>query len=294
MTGQQRRTVVVGVDGSDESLRAVRFGVAEAARLRVPLQLVNAFDQATDRVVGQPTLGTRDRDISLAQAHRAVAAAATIAESEAPGVEIEQHVVVGFPVEVLVDESRRAHLLVVGNRGLSRIEGMLVGSVSVALAAHADCPVVIVRGPEHDDDPDRIRPVVLGVDGSPAGEAAVDFAFDEAAYRRAPLVAVHAWTPDPFASGSAGTDDTEVLAREVLAERLAGWGQKHPDVTVVRTVLQDRPLPALVRESARAQLVVVGSRGHGVLAGAVLGSVGHALVHRAPCPVAIVPRGPAQ
>ncbi len=281
-----RRTVVVGVDGSDEALRAVRFGAAEAARRRVPLRLVHAFGWVEERAVGQPALGARYRDELLAAARRFVAAAAEVAAAEAPGIDVEQQVVIGFPIEILADESRRSQLLVVGDRGLTRFEGLLVGSVSVALAAHGECPVVVVRG----GDPGSGRPVVVGIDGTPTSEAAIAFAFDEAAARRAPLVAVHAWglppAGDPTDAGAAGT-----LAHEVLAERLAGWSEKYPDVRVQRVVAQDRPVPVLLREGGRAQLLVVGSRGRGRVAGMVLGSVAHALVHHGPCPVAVVRAG---
>ena len=275
-----RRTVVVGVDGSDEALRAVRFGAVEAARRRLPLRLVHAFGWVEERAVGQPALGARYRDILLAQARRFVAAAAEVAAAAAPGVDVEQQVVIGFPIEVLADESRRSRLLVLGDRGLTRFEGLLAGSVSVALAAHGECPVVVVRGAE----PDPERPVVVGIDGTPTSEAAIAFAFDEAAARRAPLVAVHTWEPpEPGADGT--------LAEELLAERLAGWSEKYPDVPVRRVVSPGRPVPVLMHEAARAQLVVVGSRGRGRIAGMVLGSVAHALVHRAPCPVAVVRPG---
>ena len=283
MSTRRGRTVVVGVDGSDEAVRAVRFGAAEAARRRVPLRLVNAFGWVTEHTAGGATRGERYREVLLTRARGLVSAAADVAVGEAPGIEVEQQVVIGFPIEVLVDESRRAQLLVVGDRGLTRFEGLLAGSVSVALAAHATCPVVIVRGAE----PDLAEPVVVGIDGTPASEAAIAFAFDECAARRVPLVAVHTWGI-PLAGDPTAPEVAETVAHELLAERLAGWSEKYPDVPVRRAVVQDQPVRALAREARRAQLLVVGSRGRGRLAGMVLGSVAHTLVHRAPCPVAVV------
>ncbi len=291
MSTHPARTVVVGVDGSEESLRAVRFGAAEAARLRLPLRLVHAFGWVTEHVVGQPSLGERYRDILLADARRLVADAAGVAVAECPGIDVEQQVVIGFPIEVMADESRRARLLVLGDRGLTRFKGLLAGSVSVALAAHGACPVVVVRGAES-GDPDEVRPVVVGIDGTPTSEAAIAFAFEEAAARGVPLVAVHAWAV-PLGVDPTDSGDVATQAHEILAERLAGWSEKYPDVRVRRAVVQDRAVRVLDREAQHAQLVVVGSRGRGRLAGMVLGSVAHALVHSAPCPVAVVRPGDA-
>jgi nucleotide-binding universal stress UspA family protein len=276
-----RRVVVVGVDGSDEALRAVRFAAAEALRRRVPLRLVHAFGWVVEHAAGGPTRGARYREVLLDRARGMVAAAAEVAAGAAPGIEVEQQVVVGFPIEVLAEESRLAQLLVVGGRGLTRLEGALAGSVSAALAAHGVCPVVVVRGAE------QPGAVVVGIDGTPASEAAIAFAFDEAAARRVPLVAVHAWGI-PLVGDPTAPEVAEAVAHEQLAQRLAGWAEKYPDVRVRRAVVQDRPVHALAREARRAQLLVVGSRGRGPLARIVLGSVAHAMVHRAPCPVAVV------
>ena len=198
----------------------------------------------------------------------------------------------GFPTPALQAESADAALVVLGDRGLGGFTGLLLGSVAVSLAAHAACPVVVVRGPEFDASAPRVEPVVVGVDGSPASEAA--FAFAAAALHAVPLVAVHAWCDlvvDPTVAPLLD-DALESDEREVLAERLAGWSQEYLDVDVRRLVVRDRPARALVQESASAQLVVVGSRGRGGLAGMLLGLVSHALLHHAHCPVAVVRPAP--
>jgi nucleotide-binding universal stress UspA family protein len=227
----------------------------------------------------------------LDQARRHLAAGAALAEQESPGLDVEQQLVVGYPIEVLSAEARRAQLVVIGDRGLGGVTGLLVGSVAVALAARAECPVVVVRGEEPTIDPSL--PVVVGVDGSPNSDAALAFAYEAAATRGVPLVAVHTWWDllvDPTMAPLLDWDAIETDEREVLAERLAGWGEKYPDVRVQRLVTRDRPAHALVRESSRAQLVVVGSRGLGGFSGLLLGSVSHAVLHRAHCPVAVVRR----
>ena len=109
-----------------------------------------------------------------------------------PGVQVMPEVLVGFPIGVLAEESRRAQLLVLGSRGLGGLTGLLLGSVAVGLAAQAACPVVVVRG--EDRETGAGRPVVVGVDGTPNSEAAIAFAYEAAAARGVPLIAVHTWT----------------------------------------------------------------------------------------------------
>jgi nucleotide-binding universal stress UspA family protein len=240
--------------------------------------------------VGDPGLGVDPqaglRDVALGP----LADAAAAARAVAPDLEIEETESTGQPMVVLTAESARAELMVLGDRGLGGFTGLLIGSVAVGLTAHAHCPVVVVRGPEQDRMVPRQEPGVVGVDGSPASEAAVAFAFEAAALRGVPLVAVHTWHDLQVDATMAPLIDWDVVEadeREVLAERLAGWGEKYPDVEVRRLVTRDRPAHALVQESGRAQLVVVGSRGRGGLTGMLLGSVSQALLHHAACPVVV-------
>jgi nucleotide-binding universal stress UspA family protein len=279
--------VVVGIDGSDSALHAVRWAADEAARRRAPLRLVTAFGWTEDQVVGQPGLGTQYRDILLGQSSRSLATAVATAGERQPDLDISHELRIGHPIGTLAEEARRAQLLVIGDRGLNRVEGLLVGSVGVAMAAHAECPVVVVRG----EPAASTLPVVVGVDASPVSEAAIAFAYQAAAERDVPLVAVHTWWDtflDPGLTTQLFRDEDQVYEEEQLVQRLAGWTEKYPQVPVRRIVSRDRPAHLLIEQSRGAQLVVVGSRGHGELAGLVLGSVSNALVHRSACPVAIV------
>jgi nucleotide-binding universal stress UspA family protein len=204
---------------------------------------------------------------------------------------VEQVDVDGDPAVVLAGESKRAELVVLGDRGLGGFTGLLLGSVAVALSAHAACPVVVVRGVEADPAVSRPEPVVVGVDGSQGSTAAVDFAVESAVLRGVPLVAVHAWRDvlvDATMAPLVDWDAVESDEREVLAERLAGTRAEHPDLVLRRLVVRDRPARALVDESRNAQLVVVGSRGRGGMQGLLLGSVSQQLLHHAHCPVAVV------
>ena len=287
MDTQVGRPVVVGVDSSDRAMDAVRWGADEAARRRVPLRVVSAFSWTEDHVVGQPGLDERDCDILLEQVRKALAAAVDVATELRPELEVCQQLTLGLPINVLAAEARRAQLVVVGDRGLSRVGRLLVGSVAVALASQAACPIVVVRGRQ--PPATSSLPVVVGVDGSPVSEAAIAFGYQAAADRGVPLTAVHTWwDTDPGPATQLFREEDQVYEQELLAERLAGWRDKYPDVEVERIVARDRPTHRLLEQSANAQLVVVGSRGHGEFAGLILGSVSNALVHEAGCPVAIV------
>ena len=286
MTDQQHRTVVVGVDGSAEALRAVRWAVPEARRRQAVLRLVTAFAWTDDRMIGMPWIGQAPYGERLrAAAEKGLATAAAAAAELDPELPVEQELVPGFPGGVLVDQSRTAVLLVVGERGLGRLGSTLAGSVAVGVAAHAACPTVVVRGAE--PGPDPALPVVVGIDGTPRSEAAIAFAFEEASARGVPLVAVHTWD-EPVIAELVDWQSAADEAEQALAERLAGWGEKYPDVRVQRLVARGRAAHALLDQAAKAQLVVVGSHGRGEVLGLLLDSVGNALVHSAGCPVAVI------
>lgn len=280
------RPVVVGVDGSEGARAAVGWAADEAARRGAALRLVTAFAWAADHVVGHPGLGERYREEMEAVARRDLAAAEE--RAAAAGVPVTAELRVGFPIGTLAEEARHAQLLVLGSRGRGGVAGLLLGSVSAALAAHVPCPVVVVR----EDAPGTTGgPVVVGIDGTSASEPATAFAFETAAARGVPLVALHSWTDlviDPVAAPMVDWDAVAEGERAVLEERSAGWREKFPDVVVEPQVVRDLPAHALVERSAGAQLVVVGSRGRGGAASLLLGSTSHAVLHRALCPVAVV------
>jgi nucleotide-binding universal stress UspA family protein len=235
----------------------------------------------------RPELVKRYEDVLVDHARDALADATAVAGRDAPGVEVRSELVTGHAVAVLREAAEQALVVVIGDRGLSKVEGLLAGSVSVALAAHAACPVVVVRGRE---EPATARPVVVGVDGSPGSEAAVAFAYEAASLRHVGLVAVHTWwdlVADPVLAPLLDWEAIENDERLVLAERLAGWAEKYPDVVVERVVTRGRPAQVLLEQAARAQLVAVGSRGRGEFTGLFLGSVSNTLLHRSPCPVVV-------
>jgi nucleotide-binding universal stress UspA family protein len=282
--------VVVGVDGSAPSLAAVDAAAREAALRGRPLTVIHAFIWPYVGVpVGLTPLGPIDAD-RLQLAERVVRAAVHRAGKVAPGVTVTGEAVTGSPAGALVNRSRTAALVVVGHRGIDGFAGLLVGSVASQVATHAAAPVLVVRG-----RPDPTGEILLAVDGSPHSDPAVGFAFEEAALRGAMLTALHTWThPKPAAPGDMlplvyDLPELEAEEARVLTEALAGWHAKYPDVTVRRRLVRARTRPTLIEETSRAQLAVVGTRGHGGFTGMLLGSVSQAALHHADCPVVIVP-----
>ncbi len=282
--------VVVGVDGSAYSLDAVALAAREAVLRDRPLRVVYAFIWPYLGVpLGPSPFGPPEGGL-LGDAQRIVQEAVDRARQAAPTVAVTGAAITGPSAGVLIDQSRSAALVVIGDRGLGGFTGLLAGSVAVQLAAHAACPVMVARG-----RPNPAGDVLVGVDGSPANEPAIGFAFEEAALRNAPLTAVHAWTY-PVSTGPGDMlplvfDVPEVEAEEarVLTDALAGWHGKYPDVVVRRELPRAHTRPALIEAAARAQLVVVGSRGRGGFSGLLLGSVSQAVLHHVACPVVIVP-----
>ncbi|HVK21652.1 MAG TPA: universal stress protein [Actinokineospora sp.] len=282
------RAIVVGVDGSSSSVHAARWAAAEAVRRNLPLHIVAVF---TWPVAGYPealVASHQLHDALRTTAHDWVRQARDAVVGPAP--ELSDEVVPGYAPTVLSARAERASMVVVGSRGLGGFSGLLLGSTAVALAAHAACPVVVVRG---DGEFDR-GPVVVGVDGSALSERAIEFAFEEAATRGAELRAVLAWSDWPIevmldkGYGSLYLDTYVDEAQELLSERLAGWGEKYPDVVVTREVSRSSPAKLLLKQAQNAQLVVVGSPGRGGFTGLTMGSTSQAMIHHAPCPVVVV------
>ncbi|MFJ6674989.1 universal stress protein [Actinosynnema sp. NPDC091369] len=278
--------IVVGVDGSESALTAVRWAAEEAARHRVPLHLVHAYLLPKRGYPDVVVTSSQVREAFEEQGRQWLETAAASVRDLVP--DVGTAVVAAQPAAAMIAASGNARLVVLGSQGLGGFLGMVVGSVAVSVAAHGRSPVVVVRGPYP-----ATGPVVLGVDGSPAGEAAIGLAFEEASARNATLVALIAWTPllvgTPYADKMrVHWDEMEEQQRQLLAQRLAGWQEEYPDVAVDRRVVRERSTKALLDASRDAQLLVVGSRGRGGIAGMLLGSTSQALVYHASCPLAVV------
>lgn len=285
--------VIAGADGSSESLRAVRLAAEEAGRRNRPLRVVHALGWPLNQTpVRSQASGPLDGGPRF-QAERILAQAIAEARQAAPDVPVNGEIADGQPATVLVARTPHAALVVLGDRGLGGFASLLLGSVALQVSAHAECPVLIARGTDRE-----AGPVVVGVDGSRLSALAIGFAFEEAAWRGGELVALHAYqrifatdTDDALPPADDG-DEPRGEEERVLVESLAGWRDRYPDVRIVHRLVRRRAAAALVEESTRAGLVVVGARGRGGFAGLVAGSVSHAVLHHADCPVAVVRRGP--
>jgi nucleotide-binding universal stress UspA family protein len=282
-----RGPVLVGTDGSAPAQAAVRWAAMEAQRRGTALTIVNAYDSTWAATPGLPR-----RDLAEAADLAETIVTDACAEVGTLAFAVTAHAVVapGDPAAVLLEHSAAAGLLVVGHRGRGGFASLLLGSVGQQVSAHARCPTVVVRGRVSAVD----GPVAVGVDSSPGGRAALGAAFTSARMRHAPVLAVHAY-PDPLPPITPGLPfilppDAKHVARyhaDQVDNMLAGWRSEFPDVRVEAEVATGTAAGLLVDASHHAQLVIVGSRGHGTLTGTLLGSVGHQLLHHADCPVMI-------
>jgi len=292
------RSVVVGYDGSQTSRQALTWAL-HAARLRGSGVSIVYACPPTAEVVAQFG-GSIAPDFSALEraAEQVLAAAAEQAHREAPDVNVDTRVVYAAASSALLTDTDEAAMVVVGSRGLGGFSELLVGSTGVQLAAHARCPVVVIRPQAGDGQPGAgSGRVVVGVDGSPSSDAAVGFAFTEAALRGAGVSAVHAWDRPPYDVPPPSHDPlpSYVVADEVagtesrlLSEMLGAWPSKFPEVDVQHEAVDGDPVEALVSRSTGAAMVVVGSRGRGGFSSLLLGSVSHGVLHHARCPVVIV------
>jgi nucleotide-binding universal stress UspA family protein len=285
--------LVVGVDGSDSSLAAVDWAVDEAARHGLPLHLVHAslwelYEGA------QPSFST-DRPAEEVMAEHIVASCVERARRRNREVKVSGKALPEDAVSALLRTAPEAFALVTGSRGRGEIAGMLLGSVSLAVAARAVCPVVVIRGAEANRRGAYGR-VVVGVGNAPGGAGAVRFAVREAEVRGCALTAVRAWrnpSQEPVDHMLIADDAARLREERVstsLEDALREAVREHPQVDVRRKAAEGTAHKVLLQESAEADLIVVGAqRRHGHF-GLQLGRVGHTLLHHSDCPVAVVPQ----
>ncbi|MFG1664579.1 universal stress protein [Streptomyces sp. Y7] len=283
--------LVVGVDGSDASLPAVDWAVDEAARGERPLRLVYA--SLWERYEGAVPSTGRERPAERVPAEHIVAAAAERAALRRPDVRVTTGIISADPVDALLHEGNNAFALVTGERGRGELKGLLLGSVSLGVAARAHCPVIVVRGDE--TGLAGVHEQVLFGAGDPAtGAQAVRFALREAEERGCALDAVRAWRCPALDGASAIADapahEHAERAAAQLDELLSEAVAEHPGVLVRRATVEGPAHRILVERSATADLVVIGARHRHGHFGLQLGRVGHTLLHHAHCPVAVVPQ----
>ncbi|MEV8558839.1 universal stress protein [Streptomyces sp. NPDC051917] len=283
--------LVVGVDGSEPSLRAVDWAADEAALRGLPLRLVYA--SLWERYEGTSLADDLGKPSDQVMAEDIVETAARRVRTRRPDVKVTADVLPEEPEYALVRESDTAAAMVLGSRGRSSLAEALLGSVSVTVAGHARCPVIVLRGSRDRAVPGRHGRIVVGVGEEPADADAMRFAVEEARRRGVPLEAVRAWrcpahetTDHPLLAGEPArlheeraAEELEVALRDVPA-----------DVEVHRRTVEGHARQVLLGASADADLLVVGARRREGHHGLQLGRVAHAVLHHAVCPVAVVPQ----
>lgn len=285
-------SVVVGFDGSEGSTQALRWA-AEAAKQRGwMLQVITTWNMpAADLGIGaSATLQEELIDELRKEASSVNDEGVQIASDM--GVNAVGEIAVGRAAAILVKLSADAEMVVVGSHGAGGMTGFLLGSISRQVAAHAKCPAVVVR-PRGED----AGGIVVGVDGSPHSLKALRWAFEQASQDAQPLRVLHTWEiPPTWSMVEVPSYVPEVLIHDYgnaelrkTSEALAGFREEYPDVAVRQEVMKGSPVKALVKASESATMLVVGSRGLGGFKGLLLGSVSHAVVHKASCTVAVVP-----
>lgn len=289
MVDQKRLPVVVGVDGSEQSDRAVRYAVAEARRQGCGVLLVHAVHETAPMAAMLPLYSMES---FTEVGRRLVEDAERLALEQAPDLDVSTSVKSGSRVGVLTEAGEHAALIVLGHRSRSFAGRVLTSSTTTGVAARAHCPVVSVPdcwvpGTEHGR-------VVVGIDESNASHDAVALAFAEARRRRAPLTVMHAWrlptAYDDISLSAATETEWMASAREELDQTLAPYRDVYADVDVELDLRHEYAAPALAAATEAADLIVVGRRGHGAPMGIYLGSLARMLIREGKCPVEIAPQ----
>jgi nucleotide-binding universal stress UspA family protein len=287
MTSLKNGSVVVGVDGSPSSDAALAWAARYAAARHLPLALVHGAGalRSGSELLGPPETVEALRTVAREVTDHALA----VVEELGLTVDAEVSSPLRDPREALLDCAEKASILVVGTRGLGPVRILLLGAVSAAVAAHASCPVAVVRTPPEQPGTGA-RHVVVGADGGPASTAAMEFAFELASIEGRALDVVHS-SADHDTFVDLDSDEQRVRHEDdherLLGEALAGYGEKYPDVAVERHLSDASAVQTLLGLSANASTVVVGSRGR-TGARALLSSVSRDLVERADCTVIVV------
>jgi nucleotide-binding universal stress UspA family protein len=289
MTGEHE--IMAAYDGSAGSAEALDWAVREARLRGLPLTVCHAWAPgyaAAGAREAHPALPVEQAgvvDPAREYAEAVLTEGVRHAQTRDSAVASRPLLVCGPAARVLCEQCTSSDMLVVGSRGNGGLAGLLLGSVSLQVATHAPAPVTVVRGSWRPVPGQYPPPVVVGTDGSPGSQAAVDVAVEEAALRDVPLVAVCALSD---AAGVFGT------ARAIEADFITAMGKlqaDHPEVLVQKRVAQGAPRSALLAAASQGQLLVVGARGRGGLREMMLGSVSLAILHHATCPVTVVHGG---
>ncbi|HEY7628211.1 MAG TPA: universal stress protein [Ilumatobacteraceae bacterium] len=289
--------IVVGVDGSETSWKALRWAAYAARRRHAELRIVSCYTFAGYRGLdGAVYPSAIDLDTLKEGATAVINRAIAVVETIDAGLVVDGVTPLSAPVAGITDEARPGDEIVVGATGHSGLLGGLLGSVATGVVHRAHVPVVVVPAESGAEAGDRMSKIVVGVDGSAESLVALHWAYDEAAATGADLDVVHAWLyPYPVSDDSPREvrRPMELDAQRELEASVQALGPKLTDgsVRVHPQLYEHTPADALIEDGENADLIVVGSRGRGGLRARLLGSVSRTTIQHAPCPVAVV-RGP--
>lgn len=305
-SASENAAVVVGVDGSEHSLRALEWALQTARSLAAPLTVAHVRSEALQ--LGSARIESLGPAPELPDT--VVDALAAEVGPRAEGLEVRYASLDGSVVDALVEAAERARLLVVGSRGRGGFKSLLLGSNSRSLAAAAPCPVVVVpheaRAASLESGTAAGR-VLLGLETDETADEVVEFAFEAAERRGVPLEVVTSYPVPPSPALLIGApapalqvpppmpDETPDLVESTSRrqeERLRPFAERRPEVEVIPTVTPADPAGRLVEDSLEAGLVVVGRHRRHRIETLLMGSVAHAVLHHAQCPVAVVPPAP--
>jgi nucleotide-binding universal stress UspA family protein len=289
-----KQPVIVGVDGSPQSISAAHWAAEEALRRGAPLRLLHVWPWLPHVVPGipSPTALQAETRRMLTRTRDEIGAAY-------PELTVETSLVTVDKPDALLSSAADAEALVLGSRGMGGFHGLLVGSTGLAAAARAGCPVVLVRKGEDSTrpapDPGRPLPVLLGLDARHPSDALIEYALRAAADRGTWLRVIHTWglpplwSVNPMHLGEGERGEMEDTETQLLRDAVLGWQGKYPSVDIRPDVRLGSAAETLVAEARHSCLLVVGRHLHRPPLGLRLGPVAHAVIHHAVCPVAVVP-----
>ena len=287
VTAHRHSPVVVGIDVVNNNA-ALHWAVKAAEGRHLGLHVVHAYGAAAVNPWAPPGFEHDEIEMLRRGAHEVIDKTVGQVHVMSPDLVVTAAVVEGDARRVLIEETITAPITVLGSRHLASMGATLLGSVGCGVAAGAEGPVVVVRGPA--GDPDEGAGVVVGIDASDSAEDVLQFGFEHASTHGSSLSAVMCWRPDPLATMRWRPEQPVPPRAEMwLAETIAGWQEKFPEVEVRSAVVRDHPVSGLVAESMAQRLLVVGTRSRHPVAGTLLGSVAQGVLHHATCPVAVIP-----
>ena len=287
--------MIVGVDGSEGSIEALRWAAHEAARRKWPLHVMTCAQLPISieaGMVGAGAFAGSSMDTIVHDQEQINQRAVDLARSFGLGLEVSGETVLGAPGYALVSASHEDDLVVVGATSHPGRLADMLGSVSTVVAHRAKGPVAVVHGSDRHDE--SVNRIVVGVDGSQGSEDALMWAVEEALRSGAELVLVHGWVYPYLGARTGRTEPRDEMRLDAMRTLEASAQRVHevaPTVHCHSIISEDSPAKALIDAAADADLLVVGSRGHGGFAALVLGSVSRTVLQHSPRPVVVVRPG---